>query len=217
MDHKTRVWNALHFKPVDRVPFDMFDTAGYLFDGERYDPAQRIFLSLEDQVRARLRFQQEFDTDLIVDSPVIADSCVPCTFRLLPPYDERYKLLFATFTVLCNVWHAWPPRLEPRAGVDPKKDSSIELIAEWANGLKCNLTLETATGTLAGYETLMYERAEWPLWQDIFTPHLAGFDYRYVEQIRAAAPDVALYDNLRTLFHVCDDFRCGAEYLYILR
>ena len=30
MDRKTRVWNAIHFQQVDRVPFDMFDEAGYL-------------------------------------------------------------------------------------------------------------------------------------------------------------------------------------------
>jgi len=56
MDHKTRVHNAVQFKKVDRVPFDMFDEAGCLFNDDKYDPSLRISLPLKDQIEARIKF-----------------------------------------------------------------------------------------------------------------------------------------------------------------
>jgi len=43
---------------------------------------------------------------------------------------------------------------------------------------------------------LVRSTGEWPLWQEIYTPFLQAFDYQYVEQIRQAAPDVALYGTI---------------------
>ena len=197
MDHKTRVWNAVHFKPVDRIPFDIFDEAGYLFEGNRYDPAQRLRLSLEDQVAARIRFHQEFNTDLIFDTPVLGEGQVSFTVRLAPKYAERYDLHFATFPVTAGLWHPWPPHLEPKPGVDTTEDDRIELIVEWENGLSCELTIEVASGTAAGYEVLMHSREELPMWKEAYTPRFDAFDYRYVDQIiEATGGDVALYGTI---------------------
>ena len=69
MDHRTRVRNAIRFNEVDRPPFDLYDECGYLFTEGRYDPSLRLGMSLPEQVQARLRFHQEFDTDLIFDAP----------------------------------------------------------------------------------------------------------------------------------------------------
>jgi uroporphyrinogen-III decarboxylase len=197
MDRKTRVWNAIHFKVVDRVPFHLFDEAGYLFKEERYDPAQRLGLSLDDQVSARIRFQQEFETDLVFDTPVQGVGMVPYAVRLAPRYTERYELLFATFPLTAGLWHPWSPHLKPRPGVDVGEDDRVELVVEWDNGLSCRLTVEIASGTTAGYEVLMKSREEWPLWQEAYTPRLDAFDYRYVDQIvEATAGDIALYGTV---------------------
>jgi hypothetical protein len=196
MDHKTRVWSAVHFKPVDRVPFDLFDEAGYLFSEGRYDPARRLNLSMEEQVVARIRFHQEFDTDLIFDAPVLGEGQVPLTVRLAPDYAGRYELLSATFVMVAGLWHPWPPHIRAKPGVDSGRDDRIELVVEWENGLLCQLSVELASGTAAGYEILMRSPEEWPLWREAYTPRLDGFDYRYVEQIRQAAPDVALYGTI---------------------
>lgn len=197
MDRKTRVWNAIHLQPVDRVPFDMFDEAGYLFQAGRYDPAQRMRLSLQEQVAARIRFHQEFDTDLIFDTPVLGAGQVDFTVRLSPDYAPRYELHFATFPVTAGLWHPWPPHLEPRPGVDPSQDDRIQLTVEWQNGLQCELTIEAASGTAAGYEVLMHSRDEWPLWKDVLTPNLDGFDYSHVDRIReATGGDVTLYGTI---------------------
>ena len=197
MDRKTRVWNAIHFQPVDRVPFDMFDEAGYLFEAGCYDPAQRLWLSLEEQVEARIRFHREFDTDLIFDTPVLGAGQVGFTARLTPEYASRYELHFATFPVVAGLWHPWPPHLVPKPGVDPSQDDRIELTVEWTNGLHCDLTIEAASGTAAGYEVLMHSREQWPLWRDVLTPQLDDFDYRHVNRIcEATAGDIALYGTV---------------------
>jgi hypothetical protein len=187
----------MHFKPVDRVPFDIFDEAGYLFNEDCYDPAQRFRLSLEDQVAARIRFHEEFDTDLIFDTPVLGEGQVPFAVRLTSRYAERYDLLFATFPMTAGLWHPWPPHLAPRPGVDMAEDDRIELVVEWENGLSCELTVEMSSGTAAGYEVLMNAREEWPLWQAAYTPRFDAFDYRYVDQIiKATRGDVALYGTI---------------------
>jgi uroporphyrinogen-III decarboxylase len=197
MDRKTRVWNAINLQPVDRVPFDLFDEAGYLFDGGRYDPAQRLRLSMREQIAARIRFHQEFDTDLIFDTPVLGASQVDFTVRLAPEYAERYELHFATFPITAGLWHPWPPHLEPNPNADTSKDDRVELLVEWDNGLSCALTIEAASGTASGYEVLMQTREQWPLWKDVCTPNLAAFDYSYVDQILAATGgDVALYGTI---------------------
>jgi hypothetical protein len=197
MDHRTRVWSALHFREVDRVPFDLFDTAGYLFREGLYDPAQRLTLSLQEQVAARLRSHQEFDADLMVDTPVLAQGSVPYTIHLTPPFAQRYELLFAAFPIVSNTWHPWPPTLRPKPGVDLEDDEAIELVATWANGPTCHLTLETAAGTLGGYEKLMEHREEWPLWQAILEPRFEAFDYQYVRQVvHATGGDIGLYGTI---------------------
>ncbi len=197
MDHKTRVRNAVQFKPVDRVPFDMYDESGYLLDGDLYDPAQRLHLSLADQVAARIRFHQEFDTDIIFDTPVIAEGQVPYTVNLTPGCAERYDLLSALFPLTCGVWHPWPPHIEPKPDVDTAQDRHIELIVEWENGISCELTVEMVSGTTAGYEVLMKTREEWPLWQETLTPRFDAFDYRYVDRIiEATGGDIALYGTI---------------------
>lgn len=197
MDHKTRVWNALSFKPADRVPFDMFDEAGYLFDGNRYDPAQRLRLPMEEQVAARIRFHQEFDTDLIFDAPVVAQGQVPYTLRLTPRYAERYELLSGVFPMIGGVWHPWPPNIKPKQGIDTSDDDGVEVVVEWRNGLSVVLSIEVASGTTAGYEVLMKGREEWSLWQEAYAPLVSAFDYRYVDQILAATHgDVALYGTI---------------------
>lgn len=194
MDRETRVWKALHHQPVDRVPFDMFDEAGYLFTAGRYDPSQRLRLSLPDQVEARIRFQQEFDTDLIFDAPVLGAGSVPYTVRLAQEYANRYDLHFATFPLTAGLWHPWPPHVLPKPGVDTSRDDRIELIVGWGNGLQCTLTIEAASGTAAGYEMLMQSRDEWPLWKDAFTPDLAAFDYSHIGRIlEATGGDITLY------------------------
>ena len=198
MDHLTRVWNATQFLPVDRPPFDMFDEAGFLFDDAgRYDPAQRLRLSLDQQVAARIRFHQEFDTDLIFDAPVLAEGCVPHIVRLAPAYADRYDLKWARFPVTAAMWQPWPPQIEPRPGINPRADDRIELVAEWQNGLATTFMVELASGTMTGFDVLVRDRDEWPSWQEALTPRLAAFDYSYLERIRqATGGDVALYGTI---------------------
>ena len=196
MDRSHLVWNAVHFLPVDRVPFDLYDEAGYLFTEGHYDPRRRLDLSIGEQVDARIRFQQEFDTDLIFDAPVVGAAQVPCTVRLAPGHAERYTLLSASFVVTAGLWHPWPPHIKPQPGADVSQDDRIGLIFEWENGLSCHISVETASGTMAGYETLARSLDEWPLWQATYTPRLEAFDYRYIEQIRQAVPDLALYGTI---------------------
>ncbi len=196
MDHRARVWNAVHLQPVDRVPFDLFDEAGYLFSEGHYDPAQRLWMSMEHQVSSRIRFHQVFDTDIIFDAPVLGAGQVPFTVCLAPGSAERWDLLSATFVMVAGLWHPWPPHIQPKPGIDPGQDDRIELIAEGQNGLQCHLTVETASGTAAGYEMLARSPEEWPLWRDAYTPRLEAFDYRYIVQIRQAAPGVALYGTI---------------------
>jgi hypothetical protein len=175
----------------------MFDEAGYLFNGGRYDPAGRLRLSLEDQVSARIRFHQAFDTDLILDTPVLAQGGVPYTIRLASSDAERYDLRFAVFPLVGGVWQPWPPHVVPKPGVVMADDDRLNLIVEWANGLSCRLTIEMSSATAAGYETLVRSREDWPLWQAVYAPRLESFDYRYVDQIVAATGgDVALYGTI---------------------
>ena len=194
VDHKSRVLNALALREVDRPPFDLFDECGLLFSGGAYDPARRISLSLEEQIDARIRFQQEFDTDLIFDAPVIGKSEVGFRARLSPQAAESFELKQAVFPLTACLWMPWSPHLVARPGRTPREAHVLEYVIEWENGLRLPLYLETASGNPSGYEHLMHDREQWPLWKQVFTPDFDGFDYGLLEGMRSAAGDsVAMY------------------------
>lgn len=106
---------------MDRPPFDLFDECGLLFSSGAYDPARRIFLSLEEQIDARIRFQQEFDTDLIFDAPVIGKSEVGFRARLSPEAAESFELKQAVFPLTACLWMPWSPHLVARPGRTPRE------------------------------------------------------------------------------------------------
>jgi hypothetical protein len=195
MDHRARVLNVLRMREVDRPPFDMFDEGGLLFSGDAYDPALRASLSLAEQVEARVAFQREFDTDLIFDAPVVGASEAGFRVKLSADAAESWDLMQAFFPVTACVWMPWSPHLVRRAGAAlPREASSIEYDIEWDNGLRLPLYLETASGNPSGYETLMRDREEWPLWKQVFTPDFSRFDYGHLDRMRAASGgSVALY------------------------
>ena len=197
MDHKTRVLNAITGLEVDRPPFDMFDECGSLFTGNSYDPALRITLAPEQQIDARIRFQREFDTDLIFDAPVIGVSETRFRARLFGEAAQAWELKEAFFPLTACLWMPWSPHLVPRPGC-PRTDSpTIEYVIEWDNGLRLSLLLETASGNPSGYERLMKDRDEWPLWKQVFTPDFSGFDYSLLRRMASATGgDVALYGTV---------------------
>jgi len=194
MDHKTRVMNAVRFKPVDRPPFDMFDECGDLFTDGLYDPALRMGLTLEEQIGARIRFHREFDTDLIFDAPVIgADSC-GFTARLSGEDADRFELTGAFFPFDACLWMPWSPRVVPRPGHALREVDNINYVLEFHNGLLLPMQVETASGNPSGYDLLAKSRDEWPLWREVFTPSFESFDYSHVARIvRETRGDVALY------------------------
>jgi len=201
MDHKTRVLNAITLREVDRPPFDLFDECGSLFSGSSYDPALRIALSPEEQIEARIRFHQEFDTDLIFDAPVIGQSATKFRARLSDPAAASWELREAFFPITACLWMPWSPHLVAAAGVPPASSPAIEYLIEWDNGLRLPLYLETASGNPSGYEQLMRNRDEWPLWKQVFTPDFGRFDYRLLERIISATRgDVALYGSVISPF-----------------
>jgi len=194
MDHKSRVLKALRFEKTDRPPFDMFDECGSLFTDGLYDPALRIGLTMEGQIDARIRFQQEFDTDLIFDAPVIGASAVSYRASLAPMDAARYELKNAYFPVGGCLWMPWSPHVVARPGHSLKETDLLEYTLEWENGLRLPLYLETASGNPAGYEQLMKSREEWPLWREVLTPSLERFDYSYLDRMAEKTQgEVALY------------------------
>jgi hypothetical protein len=197
VDHKSRVLNAIRLRKVDRPPFDLFDECGLLFSGDAYNPAQRTSLSLEQQIEARIAFQREFDTDLIFDAPVIGTSEARFRARLPAPAAENYELKQAFFPLTACLWMPWSPHLAVRPGRIPQKTDAIEYDLEWENGLRLPMFLETASGNPSGYETLMRDREQWPLWKQVFTPDFSGFDYSLLERMRSATGGkVALYGTV---------------------
>ncbi len=194
MDHKSRVLNAIRRQPVDRPPFDLFDECGFLFSGGAYDPSARISLGVAEQIDARLRFHREFDTDLIFDAPVIGKSEVDFQARLPAQAAAHYELREAFFPLTACLWMPWSPHIVPRPGSAVKDAAVIEYDIEWENGLRLPLFLETASGNPSGYEQLMKNRDEWPLWKQVFTPDFRRFDYTLVERVLSRTRgDVALY------------------------
>ncbi len=192
MTHRERVLNALLLRPVDRPPFDLFDEGGLLFSEGAYDPAQRATLDLAGQIEARIAFQREFDTDLVFDAPVIGASEARCTARL--PAPAAWELRQAFFPLTACVWMPWSPHLDARPGHSLRESDAIGYDIEWDNGLRLPLFMETASGNPSGYETLMRDREEWPLWKQVFTPDFSGFDYSHLERMRSATGgNVALY------------------------
>jgi hypothetical protein len=197
VDHKSRVLNALRLREVDRPPFDLFDECGLLFRGDAYDPARRISLSLEEQIDARIRFQQEFDTDLIFDAPVIGASQVGVRARLSDEAAGTWELKQAVFPLTACLWMPWSPHLVARPGRAPWGSPTIEYVMEWENGLCLPLYVETATGNPCGYEMLMRDREQWPQWRQVFTPDFPRFDYGLLERMRSATGGgVALYGTV---------------------
>jgi hypothetical protein len=197
VDHKTRVLNAIRRRPVDRPPFDLFDECGYLFTGGSYNPAARMGLSLGEQIEARVRFQREFDTDLIFDAPVIGSSV--CAFRahLSERSAGSFVLREAFFPLTACLWMPWSPCVEALPGHTLEETDAIEYVIEWENGLRLALFVETASGNPSGYEHLMTDRKQWPLWREVFTPDFDGFDYTHLERAaRETHGEVALYGTV---------------------
>jgi hypothetical protein len=194
MDHRSRVLNAVRFKKTDRPPFDLFDECGDLFTDGRYDPALRIGLPMQDQVDARVRFQQEFDTDLIFDAPVIGASTADFRVSLAPDAAARHELREAFFPMTACLWMPWSPHVVPKQGHSITEADSIEYILEWDNGLRLSLFLETASGNPSGYEHLMKDREQWPLWKQVFAPAFDRFDFSFIDRMTAKTRgEVALY------------------------
>jgi hypothetical protein len=197
VDRKTRVRNAVLFKDVDRPPFDLFDECGSLFTDGHYDPSLRMGLSLKEQIEARLRFHQEFDTDLIFDAPVIGAGESSYRSHVAPEFADRFEVCAALFTVSACLWMPWTPRVVPRPGHSFGETENIGFVIEWDNGLALPMFVETASGNPSGYDTLMKDRNEWPLWKQVFTPNLAGFDYSLTDWIlEQTGGDVALYGTI---------------------
>jgi len=91
----------------------------------------------------------------------------------------------------------WSPHLVPRPGHPSADSATIEYVIEWDNGLRLPLYLETASGNPSGYERLMRDREEWPLWKQVFTPDFSRFDYTLLQRIvSATGGDVALYGTV---------------------
>ena len=201
MDHKTRVLNAITLREVDRPPFDLFDECGSLFTADSYDPAQRISLDLEQQIDARIRFHKEFDTDLIFDAPVIGASATTFHARLSGEAAGDWVLKEAFFPITAGLWMPWSPHLEPRPGRAGVLPDTVQYDFEWDNGLRLPLYLETASGNPSGYERLMPDREQWPLWKQVFTPDFRRFDYHLLDRIvSSTGGDVALYGTVMSPF-----------------
>ncbi|MBN1837433.1 MAG: hypothetical protein JW820_16380 [Spirochaetales bacterium] len=197
MDHKSRVRNAILFEDVDRPPFDLFDECGSLFTDGRYDPSLRLGLSLPEQIEARLRFHRELDTDLIFDAPVIGVGQSACRSSVAPELADRFELSGARFPVTACLWMPWPPRVAPRPGHSLREVDNVGFVIEWDNGLELPMFVETASGNPSGYDTLMKDREQWPLWKQVFTPSLAAFDYTLTDWLlEQTHGDVALYGTI---------------------
>lgn len=197
MDQRSRVRNAVLFREVDRPPFDLFDECGDLFTDGLYDPALRMGLSLEQQIEARLRFHKAFDTDLIFDAPVIGAGETSYRSCVAPEFADRYYISSAYFTVAACLWMPWSPRVVPKPGHSLDESDNIGFIIEWDNGLRLPMFVESASGNPSGYDTLLSDREQWPLWKQVFTPRIAAFDYSLTDWIQQqTGGDVALYGTV---------------------
>jgi hypothetical protein len=202
MDHKTRVLNALTHREVDRPPFDLFDECGSLFTASAYDPALRVTLSPAAQVEARIRFQAEFDTDLIFDAPVLGASEAKLTAGMAGDAGASWEIREAFFPLTACLWMPWSPHLVAKpAGSAPDRgpggSAVIEYDIDWDNGLHLPLFLETASGNPSGYELLMRDRGDWPRWKQVFTPDFGAFDYSLLRRMIAATRgEVAMYGTV---------------------
>jgi uroporphyrinogen-III decarboxylase len=117
--------------------------------------------------------------------------------------EARYELKNAYFPVTGCLWMPWSPHVVARPGHSLRETDLLEYTIEWENGLRLPLYLETASGNPAGYEQLMKNREEWPLWKEVLTPAPDRFDYTYLERMREKTNgEVALYGTITCPFGI---------------
>jgi hypothetical protein len=175
---------AAAFSPVDRAPFDFFDEAGHLFVNGRYDPSQRLLLTYDEQLDARIRFHREFRTDLIFDVPVFIPTDVPHTVRL---FDRRAEV-FAPDPVLSSVsgmaWNAMPPKVTGRGLVDPASSGAVTKEILWDNGARAVEMIDLSTGTTDVAECA-FSSVQHALDNIVcLAGNLEAADFQYVEKVR---------------------------------
>jgi len=147
MNSRERICAAVAFEEVDRPPFDLFDEAGYVFTEGRYDPAQRLFMTYEEQVRARVRFHREFHTDLIFDAPVLIPTRMPCKTRLLYEGEEiRSPEKVMSYTT-AMAWNPMPAKVKGNGLLPDDASGEVRKEVAWENGVRSVEVIDLATGT----------------------------------------------------------------------
>jgi hypothetical protein len=145
MTPRQRIQAAVSHREMDRVPFDFFDEAGDLFINEKYTPCMRLSLTYLEQVKARIRFHQKFNTDLVFDVPVLIPSKVPNKVKLI--YKEQQ--IFSPEPVLSSVsamaWNSMPPQIAQIRELPQQGGIAKEIV--WDNGIRSQEMIDLASGT----------------------------------------------------------------------
>jgi len=229
MNPRQRILASVVFQKVDRVPYDFFDEAGDLFVEGGYRPAERLRLTYALKIKARVRFHQIYQTDLIFDTPVLIPSKVPHRVTLTyegPPVIAPEPLLSS---ISGMAWNAMPPCVLG-AGLLPEttRGTVVKHVA-WANGCSSSEALDLDTGTSDILKPLFASPADLLAHLDCVAGNLPRADYTWTNQLRAqVGPDVMLsatlldpfsaigwyvgnealmyllYDDSRTLTQICD-------------
>jgi len=229
MTSRNRINAAINFHELDRVPFDFFDEAGYLFSGGKYDPSLRLGLDYKEQVEARVKFHRSFNTDLIFDVPVLIPSKIPCQVRLSHNGKEIHSPSRLFSSVSGMAWNSMPPKLFGDGLLEKASEGKVVKNVEWANGVVSQEEIDLATGTTDVLKKAFDNLEQLRNNLDCARGEMSHADFSYVDMIRMEVGSdvmlsgtvidpfsvigwyigieelmISMYDNERDLLSICD-------------
>lgn len=188
-----RIKAAVSFSEYDRPPFDFFDEAGYLFPNGKYNPSRRLWMDYDEQVDARIKFQKNFNTDLIFDIPVLIPTRIPHKVNL---FHEGRKLNTPSLlysSVSAMAWNAMPPKLKGAGLLDDNATGLIVKEVIWNNGLRSEEALDLATGTSDVTQAVFSKPEDILKHIDCLKGDLTKADFSHLNRVRkSVGNDIAL-------------------------